>query len=258
MRRLGSKKTNPWAFFEPHLQDATEIQDPGAQAVPHVEERTITAEEVDAAGRDIAARWDRVRARTYATRTAKEAVAVSEPPGQAGALLEDLPLPGPDQSADWGTAIHALLEAAALDPARDLTPLACSILDEADIDRDFAKTALRLVDRVIRSDIWTRARKAKRCLVEPPLQVLLPEGDIPTLLKGAIDLVFEEAGGWVIVDWKTDRAPGKEAADRYEPQLANYRAAWERSTGERVAETGIYFVVSDEYVVVNRGERSDK
>ena len=254
-----NKKFNPWAFFEPHLQDAAEIQDPGDQATPPVDTRTISAEEVDAAGLDIAARWDRVRARTYATKTAKEASAPPgaeeagiETPGDAGALPEDLPLPGPDQSAAWGTALHALLEAAALDPERDLTPLAHSILDEEDIDRHYTKTALQLVDRVIRSAVWTRARKAKRCLAEPPLQVLLPEGDTPTLLKGAIDLVFEEADGWIIVDWKTDRAPGKDAADRYESQLASYRDAWERSTGERVAETGIYFVVSDEYVVVNR------
>ena len=260
-----NKKSNPWEFFGSHLQDVAEIQNPGEQAAPFVDAKTITAEEVDAAGRDIATRWDRVRARTYATMTARKAPALPgaepagiESPGDAGALPEDLPLPGPDQSTGWGTVIHALLETAVLDPARDLTSLAHSILDEEDIDRRFAKTALHLVESVVRSAVWERARKAKRCLAETPLQVLLPEGDAraagtPTLLKGTVDLVFEEADGWVIVDWKTDRTSGKDLADaagRYAPQLAAYRDAWERSTGERVVEAGIYFVMSDEYVVL--------
>ena len=53
-------------------------------------------------------------------------------------------------------------------------------------------------------------------LVEVPFHTLLApgdpsKGDIPTLLRGVIDLVFLEEPGWVIVDYKTDRvAPGGE------------------------------------------------
>ena len=90
--------------------------------------------------------------------------------------------------------------------------------------------------------------------MEVPVQVPL-QGDGPggSLLKAAIDLVFEEEEGWVIVDYKTDRAAGRDLealASRYAGQLANYETAWERAGCGRVAEKGIYFVDADAYIRV--------
>jgi ATP-dependent helicase/nuclease subunit A len=77
-----------------------------------------------------------------------------------------------------------------------------------------------------------------------------PEG-LPTLLGGVLDLVFLEAGGWVIVDYKTDRAaadalPG--LAAHYAPQLRAYAQAWRDLTGQEVRETGLFFTHPGRYV----------
>ena len=67
----------------------------------------------------------------------------------------------------------------------------------------------------------------------------------PTIVRGVIDLVFEESDGWVIVDYKTDPAEEKDLdrlAGKYEDQVREYWEAWMACTGESVKETGIYFV----------------
>jgi ATP-dependent helicase/nuclease subunit A len=81
--------------------------------------------------------------------------------------------------------------------------------------------------------------------VEVPLQALWEEGVVvPTLLRGAIDLVFREDDGWVLVDYKTDR-PGagglEKKAREHAVQVRLYAEAWEKCTGERVREAFLYF-----------------
>jgi ATP-dependent helicase/nuclease subunit A len=91
--------------------------------------------------------------------------------------------------------------------------------------------------------------------VEVPFQTLLAAGAAaasatPTILRGVVDLVFLEAGGWVIVDYKTDDRPGQPLAElvaRYLPQLRAYAEAWRRITGQRVRELGLYFTTSGRY-----------
>ena len=55
-----------------------------------------------------------------------------------------------------------------------------------------------------------------------------------------IDLVFESAEGWRILDYKGDQLDGIADVDaellaRYGPQFAQYKSAWERVTGGKVA-----------------------
>ncbi len=68
-------------------------------------------------------------------------------------------------------------------------------------------------------------------------------GPQETLLKGAIDLVFEEDGVWHIVDWKSDAVGDNLAAlvAHYAPQIEHYRKAWEALTKQR-AVAGLYFM----------------
>jgi len=61
-----------------------------------------------------------------------------------------------------------------------------------------------------------------------------------TVLRGVIDLVYESAEGWRILDYKSDQLDGLADVDaellaRYGPQLAQYKLAWERVTGGKVA-----------------------
>ena len=108
----------------------------------------------------------------------------------------------------------------------------------------------------MQSEIWQRAQRSKRRLVEVPFQTLLApdhaqSAGLPTVLRGTIDLIFEEPGGWVIVDYKTDSDATRrraELVEYYRGQLRTYAEAWQSATGLTVAEFGLYFVSSGEYV----------
>jgi len=68
-------------------------------------------------------------------------------------------------------------------------------------------------------------------------------GPAESLLTGAIDLVFEEDDGWVLVDYKTDTVAGNldDLVRYYSPQIARYRRVWRDGTG-RPTRAGLYFV----------------
>ena len=66
-----------------------------------------------------------------------------------------------------------------------------------------------------------------------------------TLVRGSIDIWFEEDGGVHIVDYKTDDVPAAECAvraARYRPQLALYALALERALGHRPSSAALHFL----------------
>ncbi len=68
-----------------------------------------------------------------------------------------------------------------------------------------------------------------------------PYSDEEIILQGAVDCAFEEAGGIVIVDYKTDRVKAmEELRSRYHTQLELYRRAMEQCTGLPVRECVLY------------------
>ncbi|HUT07860.1 MAG TPA: PD-(D/E)XK nuclease family protein, partial [Candidatus Latescibacteria bacterium] len=143
-----------------------------------------------------------------------------------------------------------------------------------------------------RSGFWLRAMRSERRFLEVPFSVRVgPEdaeyGDLvlraglvpltggrpvvlhpgaPVFLSGAIDLVFREKDGWIIADYKTDRIPdavldrGAEEAKRaldvlveyYRPQVQLYSRFWEKITGEKVKESGLYFTAHDAWFKVEK------
>ena len=67
------------------------------------------------------------------------------------------------------------------------------------------------------------------CRREVP--VTLSDGD-DAIIEGVADLVFEEAGAWVVVEFKTDVEIGKLGLERYRRQVGLYVAAIARATGK--------------------------
>ena len=60
-----------------------------------------------------------------------------------------------------------------------------------------------------------------------------------------IDACFLEEGGWVLLDYKTDRLAGRtplETARRHQAQLELYAEALERATGLPVREKYIFLL----------------
>ena len=154
------------------------------------------------------------------------------------------------RGAAWGRVLHQLLEAAMRTPGLALGPIAENLLREEELGPELLDEVLRVAASVTSSPLWTRARAAPRRFVEAPFAMMVPSAELgvsggpeETLLKGAIDLVFEEEGVWHIVDWKSDAVGDNLAAliAHYAPQIAHYRKAWEALTKQR-AVAGLYFM----------------
>ena len=247
---------NPWQCFQSDLDQVMQLPDPG-QVEPAADAlRDISKQDVKEAETRLFAGVTTLRNPTFDTRAAKE-FAISDGEAQADSLainfasVSDKPQADAAVSphgADWGTVIHHLLEVAMNDPEALLEPLATALLTDRELDAELAPRAVTVVQSVMKSDIWARARKSKRCLTEVPFQVstdILPgtHTELPTVLRGAIDLVFEEENGWVIVDYKTDLitagGPGI-LLQKYAPQLRLYGEVWTAVTGETVSELGLH------------------
>ncbi|MBC8647309.1 MAG: UvrD-helicase domain-containing protein [Thermoanaerobaculia bacterium] len=174
----------------------------------------------------------------------------------AHALSEGSPVPfaeGSTGGMSWGRVLHRLLDALMRDDALDVRAYASNLLAEEERPAADLDEAVRVVEGVRSSELWRRARAARRRLVEVPFALTVPSADLgiaggppETLLQGAIDLLFEEDDGWVIVDYKSDTVDGN--LDRltafYRPQIAHYRRYWEQLT-RRPSKAALYFIQPD-------------
>ena len=166
------------------------------------------------------------------------------------------------RGAAWGRVLHQLLEAAMRNADVPLDPLARNLMREEDVTPDLLGEVLRVAASVMESALWARASKATRRYVEVPFEMVVPSKDLgladapaTTLLKGAMDLVFEEGGVWHVVDWKSDAVGGNLAAlvAHYAPQVAHYRRAWEALTG-MPAKAGLFFMDTGDLVWLGASE----
>jgi CRISPR/Cas system-associated exonuclease Cas4 (RecB family) len=127
-------------------------------------------------------------------------------------------------AADIGTAVHHLL-------AGHKAP-------EAPFE------ALSLAQTFERSALGKRARKATRGEREWEFTFAVD----PLVVRGSIDLWFEDAHGLTIVDYKTDDVSALDAKARareYHVQIQLYALALERATGKRVASAWLSFLRPD-------------
>jgi len=178
----------------------------------------------------LAARWEKIKAASYATRTAKPSVLPVAPHVDGDGMR-------------WGSVIHLLLQTAMREPRADLDAAAASALRAVELDESLAGEAVATVGAVMKSELWRRARAARQCLTEVPFVVALADD----VVRGVIDLAFEEHGGWVLADYKTDRAGVEELLEKYREQLQNYRDCWRAITALPVKETGLYSTWANGY-----------
>ncbi|HEY6052020.1 MAG TPA: 3'-5' exonuclease, partial [Thermoanaerobaculia bacterium] len=212
--------------------------------------------------REILAAASLDRERELARERRSERFRVSERPGYAAVTVTALahaassPERRPFASStgkgmSWGSALHRLLEAAMRDPAVDLRLYAANVLAEEERPPEDLEEALETVEGVRRSALWKRALASRQCLVEVPFALSVPSADLglpdggpsETLLSGAIDLVFEDADGWTLVDYKSDTVAGNLDAlvAFYTPQIEHYRRVW-RDLTRRPTRAGLFFV----------------
>ncbi len=257
---------SPWAALQKALAGAPALPVPADPPPPEATETMdLSVEDVERATAAAAARVRTCIAPTYDAQAAKDYALSSAGQPQPGAFVQ---APGPTDPAapallgesawgehgtERGEVIHALIETATRAPDANLLPRARELLADRGLDASLAETAVRTVASVLASPLMQRARAAEACLVEVPFTFVDTSTDarMPVLVRGVVDLAFREPAGWVIVDHKTDAPPGGDVlplAERYAGQLALYATAWTALTREPVAETGLYFVQTGQYM----------
>ena len=102
---------------------------------------------------------------------------------------------------------------------------------------------------ILRSPLIERARRATRVWRELPLW--FPDG--AQLVEGVVDLVFEEDGQLVVVDYKTDAIAPDQAlaqAAHHAPQLQLYGRGLAQALGRPVRERLVVFTALARAVAV--------
>ncbi len=156
-----------------------------------------------------------------------------DPDGFARDLARPMPRP-PSAAARFGTRFHAWVEARfgqqlLLDPDELPGRADTGVADEADL--------AELVKRFEAGPFADRVPYA----VEAPFALVL-DGQV---VRGRIDAVYREGDGYLLIDWKTNRAPDADPL-----QLGIYRTAWAELHGvapERV-RAAFYYVRSGDLV----------
>jgi ATP-dependent helicase/nuclease subunit A len=110
-----------------------------------------------------------------------------------------------------GEAFHRIMELADLSHARPPDGLVASVAADLGIPEDAPELG-RLAETALGSELIKRAARAPRVYREVPFSVPAK----CAYVEGRIDLLFEDEGGWTLVDYKTDDVPAEIPAARIE------------------------------------------
>jgi len=255
--RVEGGKNPAWGVFESYLQKVPELKIPAGKGGPTTSRPDVAEATRKAARGAREARLARVTPASWAVATPTGAKVRSTPAppirdvaagGEVSAAATETPGGRVDAGAAWGTLVHGLLEHAMRHPGatrEDLVRLASWLTVECPDLRPAIPQAVALVEAVSQAAFFAEARAGAEVCVEVPFAVrfdpgeALPAGlniEVPTVLRGVIDLAYKTADGWRILDYKTDRLDGvtdpqAELQARHGVQLGQYELAWRRVTG---------------------------
>jgi ATP-dependent helicase/nuclease subunit A len=168
------------------------------------------------------------------------------------AAARSAPPPVSEPSAggrDFGALVHRILEWIPLSEPERARAMAEALAPTFGLDADAATRAAAAVEGALALPVLERARLSPRVLRE--LQLWLPQDD--ELIEGKVDLVFEEDGALVVVDYKTDRVTAEQAiaqAGHHAPQLQLYGRGLALGTGLKVKERLVLFTAIPQTVQV--------
>ena len=236
------KNDSNWNSLYPSIATAPTLKIPATVNASNGVTTTVNANAVKPS--QISAKWSASLSPSYSVTTAKKLglKGISRPDWQASG----------DYGHEWGSAVHELLEVCHKDPRTDLRPTALRLARDYNLGTDRVDELIETAQSVTKSDIWKRAQAAEHCFSELPFENTVTGGDgKPQLIRGVIDLIFEEEGGWVIVDYKTDDITTQQIdsfVTYYHGQLKAYANVWTTITGHQVTETGVYATKLDRYL----------
>ena len=155
----------------------------------------------------------------------------------------------PDTDEPWrrgrggtsvGRAVHSVLQTIDLSTGDGIDETSRAQAAAEGIPQRSAEVA-RLARVAVDSEVVRRAVASSRFWREVPVAAPMTNG----VLQGFIDLLFEEDGNLIVVDYKTDAVDSDhvdDAAARYGPQGGAYALAVEKATGRPVTEVVFLFL----------------
>lgn len=162
-----------------------------------------------------------------------------------------------------GTAVHKIMQYMDFNKVREDFDGEIERLKEWEyITETEARVDTEHIRRFIKSSLFDRMCASKDLRREMKFLTFMPitdiEKNIPAhlnneqiVVQGAVDCMFVEDGGIVIVDFKTDRVKEEEQLiSSYAEQLNIYAMACEKITGLPIKEKIIYSLVLDRSIVV--------
>ena len=247
---VGDSKSN-WNGLHGHVGDTPELVIPSDEQLHDtaglaeiVQESEDFLEKHPMAILKVEDKWKEALRPSYEIVTAKELglKGTSRPKWEASG----------DYGYKWGSAVHELLDISNKSKNSDHRLATIRLASEYGLGSNRVDELLLTAQSVAQSEIWRRSQTSKRCFSELPFETSSKdkEGRM-TIIRGVIDLIFEEPQGWVIVDYKTDditEADVPSAIKYYKGQIENYADQWLQTTGFQTAELGLYFTRLDRYV----------
>lgn len=245
---------DPWSLLADSLQHQLELDEVNAK--PVVVEELLGMTDLEGWSAARAASMEKVMQPSYRSASV---TSLAKSGNEAAPIRRS----AEGKGMAYGTLVHRCLQALGegLDAA-DL-PIFCKVAaQEEEVEEKWIEQALDAVRQTSESELWKRCMHAKRRYFEVSFQAARHMEDTAdgaggaietTLLRGVIDLVFEEDDGWVIADFKTDHhdaSQEEQLAAYYKPQVKAYAREWERLTGGAVKEAGLYFLHTHWFVVV--------
>jgi ATP-dependent helicase/nuclease subunit A len=221
---------------------------PEAQVAARAQLHAVAAAE---GGDAVAARWDVERRAAIEAAAERPFLPASATKVAARTAPPFVTAPRAGGGRDFGRLVHRVLEWAPLGgPGREEAAAAALVLAPAfGLDPEAARRAADAVRRVLELPLMQRAAGAARVWRELPL--VFPDGEF--LVEGIVDLLFEEDGGLVVVDYKTDEITAEQAFDQaahHAPQLQLYGRGLTQATGLRVKERLVVFTALGQVVPV--------
>ena len=144
------------------------------------------------------------------------------------------PVVGRPFGAEFGSLVHATLATVPLDAGEAIVSTTAATQARIlpfDLPPEEVYAAAEVVTSALGHPLFDRVRAAgrrHRCHREWPVIWQSPSG---VLVEGTIDLVFEEDGALIALDFKTDRELATDL-ERYKRQLTYYCRALEAATGK--------------------------
>ena len=234
-----------WKDLYPYLIEVEELEAlEDEEAHPVVTEGKISQKSFAEGKRQIAERISTSKQVSYRVETVTK---VSKTPGEGLPFREDT-----GRGMSWGRIIHKMLEVLIREETIGLEIIAENLLKEEERPLSERDGVIAAVKAVTASELWKRMQKVEEALVEVPFSLKIEGEELPRIISGAIDLAFKEPEGWVIADFKTDKVDGnlESLGAYYRPQVEMYRDLWEKMSGEKVKEAGLYFVDAGKWVPV--------